>query len=286
MKKNNSVLKASEPTRKIAAERPGLYVLKSGDKGADRLKLLNNAYWPTSKIALEQAGLKKGMSYCDVGCGAGDMILRVANLLEKEGHFTGIDIDARSIEIAKKLAAEAKIKAEFKMMDIETPEKVRSSMFDFVYSRSVLTHLKNPLRALELMVESAKVGGIIAVEDIEFTGSFSYPNCPSYYKFTELYQSVVKGRGADPNIGPKLFGMFQKLGIKDLQISVSQPTFYEGDGKLIAHVTMEHIREAVLSSKLAENSEIDQIIDDMKKFAESSQTLMSFPRVFQVWGRK
>lgn len=262
------------------------YVLQGGDQGADRLKLLNSAFWPTSKIILEKAGLQEGMRFCDFGCGAGNMIVRVANLIHKKGHFSGIDIDKRSLEIAKKVTQEEDIPSDFYALDIEGSNTQQPSTYDFVYSRSVLTHLVHPMKALELMFQSALPGGTILVEDIEFTGSFSYPECPSYYRFTELYQDIVKKRGADPNIGPKLFGMFQKMGIKDIQISVCQPTFYEGDGKFIAQITLEHLREPIVSSNLASHDEIDRLIHEIDKFARDNRTLMSFPRVFQVWGKK
>jgi hypothetical protein len=72
--------------------------------------------------------------------------------------------------------------------------------------------------------------------------------------------------------------------LHDVWFNVVQPTFAKGPGKQIAQVTMEHIREAVRGAGLASDAEIDTVIADLAAFAKNPQTLMSLPRIFQVWG--
>lgn len=268
------------------SQRSDRYVLLGGDKAESRLKMLNNAYWPTSKILFSLIDLKKNTRFLDIGCGAGFMMRDLAKLVNNEIYLEGVDMDPRVVELAQQAFKELKIKGEVRVADITQDKVSDENSCEYVYTRSVLTHLKAPEKILEKMVDAAKPGGIVIVEDIEFTGSFSYPKCPAYYRFAELYQGAVKLRGADPNIGPKIFKMFKEAGLKDISIHVTQPTFYEGDGKRIAEVTMEHIRKAVVDAKLASNFEINQVIQEISEFASSADTLMSFPRVYQVWGKK
>ena len=47
------------------------FVLRGGDHGAERLRLLATAKWPTTKPLLDRAGLRPGMRCLDMGCGAG-----------------------------------------------------------------------------------------------------------------------------------------------------------------------------------------------------------------------
>jgi hypothetical protein len=53
----------------------------------------------------------------------------------------------------------------------------------------------------------------------------------------------------------------------------------------MASITMQRIAGAVISERLATEIEVQQIINELNDAAEDSETVMSLPRVFQVWGR-
>jgi hypothetical protein len=101
-----------------------------------------------------------------------------------------------------------------------------------------------------------------------------------------LYQQVVQRRGGDPNIGPRLVDLLLDACLQRVGVEVVQPTFRGGTGKRIAQVTMEHIREAVVEVGLATPGEVDAIMADLDRFARNPRTILSLPRIFQVWGRK
>jgi hypothetical protein len=54
----------------------------------------------------------------------------------------------------------------------------------------------------------------------------------------------------------------------------------------MASITMQRIADSVISEKLATESEVQQIITKLNDAAADSKTVMSLPRVFQVWGRR
>jgi hypothetical protein len=101
-----------------------------------------------------------------------------------------------------------------------------------------------------------------------------------------LYQQVVRRKGGDPEIGPRLASLLMEAGLQQVRVHVVQPTFRRGPGKRIAQVTMEHIREAVVGAGLVSTAEVDAIVADLERFARSGRTILSLPRIFQVWGRK
>lgn len=68
-------------------------------------------------------------------------------------------------------------------------------------------------------------------------------------------------------------------------MSVVQPTHLEGEGKLMASITMQRIADTVISERLATESEVQQLINELNDAAEDSEIVMSLPKVFQVWGR-
>jgi hypothetical protein len=130
------------------------------------------------------------------------------------------------------------------------------------------------------------VCGRLAVEDIFFPGHVCYPPNATFARYVELYQTVVRTKGADPAIGSRLMGMALNAGLADVQVELVLPIFRHGEGKRVAQVTAEHIREAVLSAGLATSTEVDTIVADLEAFAHDERTLMSIALTFQVWGRK
>ena len=124
------------------------------------------------------------------------------------------------------------------------------------------------------------------LEDIDFSGSFCYPTCAAYNRYTQLYQDIVNRRGGDADIGPKLPGMLGKVGAENVLVNLVQPTHLEGEGKLMASITMQRIADSVISERLATESDVQQTVSELNDAAANSETVMSLPRVFQVWGRR
>ena len=136
------------------------------------------------------------------------------------------------------------------------------------------------------MVGACRPGGVVAVEDIDFSGSFCYPHCAAYERYVDLYQKVVQRRDGDANVGPKLLGLLRKAGATEVQVNVVQPTHVQGEGKLMASITMERIAGSVVSEGLATEEEVEQIIKGLNAAAANVETVMSLPRIFQVWGNR
>jgi SAM-dependent methyltransferase len=260
------------------------YVLRGGAAGAARLRLLARVKWPTTRALLRRAGLRAGMRVLDVGCGAGAVTLALARLIGPAGQAVGIDRDGPCLEIARREAADCRVPAVFhqgEALDLDEPP-----VYDLVFARFLLTHLREPAAALARLVAAARPGGVVVVEDIECAAHFSAPPCPAFARYVQLYQEVVRRKGADPEIGPRLFGLFHDAGLDPVCVSVVQPAYSRGSGKRLAAVTLEHIREAVTAAGLATDAEIDRLLAELKAFAADPRTLLSPPRFFQLWGRR
>lgn len=124
------------------------------------------------------------------------------------------------------------------------------------------------------------------LEDIDFRGHFAEPDCPALLRYVELYTKSVHGRGADPNIGPRLPRLLREAGFEEVQMIVFQPVALEGGIKLLTCVTLEAIAEAVLQDDLATHQELGETIKELYAFARDPHTVLGGPRVFQAWGRK
>ncbi len=259
-------------------------MLRGGQAGEERLRLLNQVKWPTTERLLAAAGLRAGMRVLDLGCGGGAVTLKMAALVGAEGEVVGIDLDPSILRLAQQEADGSKLPVTFRHLGAEELDEVAA--YDFVYARYLLSHLRQPERALEAMVRALRPGGRLAVEDTFFPDHVCHPPNAAFDRFLELYGAVLRAKGADSAIGPRLMGMALDAGLSDVQVELIVPIFREGEGKRVAQVTMEHIREAVLGAELATSTEVDAVVTDLKAFADDERTLMSIAPTFQVWGRK
>jgi len=270
---------------KRSPEQPDSYVLRGGQAGAARLRLINRVKWPTTERLLATAGLRAGMRVLDFGCGSGEVTRRMAALVGAEGgEVVGIDLDPSILRLARREAEDSNLPVIFRHLGAEELEEVAT--YDFAYARYLLSHLRHPERALEAMARALRPGGRLAVEDIFFPGHVCYPPNAAFDRYVELYQAVVRAKGADPAIGPRLMDMALEAGLIEVQVELVVPVFRDGEGKRIGQVTVEHIREAALGAGLATSTEVDAIVAELEAFADDERTLMSIAPTFQVWGRK
>jgi hypothetical protein len=67
---------------------------------------------------------------------------------------------------------------------------------------------------------------------------------------------------------------------------VIQPAFNNGPGKQMACITMDRIKEAVISEGLAGAAEVAQTQTQLEAFTADDESIISLPRIFRVWGVK
>jgi SAM-dependent methyltransferase len=264
-------------------ERPD-YVLRGGSAGRERLRILARVLWPTTETLLDRVGLREGTACLDVGCGGGDVTVEIARLVGPGGSVIGIDMDPTKIDTARREAAARRVpNVSFRVADathgdVEGP-------FDVVYLRFLLTHLKQPESLLARLRPLVRPGGRIVVEDIDFRGHFCHPQNRAFQRYVELYTQVVRRRGCDPEIGPRLPSLLLEAGFGEVGMNVVQPAAFQGETKQIASLTMANIADAVVAEGLATAQEIAEIVGELDQAARDDRTVMSVARVVQSWGR-
>ncbi|MEO8602676.1 MAG: methyltransferase domain-containing protein [bacterium] len=261
------------------------YVIRGGEAGRERLRILARVMQPTTRSLLERAGVREGIACLDVGCGGGDGSVELARLVGPSGRVLGVDLDAEKIEVARREAAALQL-SQIEFQVSEASLRGTAAEFDVVFARFLLTHLGDSAAAVRHMIERLRPGGVAIVEDIDFRGHFCHPELAAFQRYVELYTQVVRRRGADPDIGPRLPELLLDAGCEAVGVQVVQPAGIDGEVKRIAAITMENIADALLAAELASQEEIDAIIGALFAAAADGRTLMSLPRIVQAWGRR
>ena len=261
------------------------YAIRGGKEGKKRLDVLARVLLPTTTQLLDRVGLRRGMKCLDAGCGGGHVATLMSSIVGPEGGVIGTDTDTEILALAKEDAKAANLtNVTFQQLDACAP--LWHNEFDLVYARFLLSHLEKPENCLAAMVEACVPEGTVVIEDTDFVGSFCYPTCAAYERYNELYQELVRRRGGDSNIGSKLPAMLSRPGIQTVELNVIQPVHIRGEGKLMAPLTMSRISEALIAEGLATLTEVQQILTELNHAATDCETVMSLPRIFQVWGKR
>jgi hypothetical protein len=59
-----------------------------------------------------------------------------------------------------------------------------------------------------------------------------------------------------------------------------------GDAKAMPLLTLEAIADSIVTAELATADEVTAAIEDLRAFTARPDTLVSDPRIFQVWARR
>jgi SAM-dependent methyltransferase len=267
------------------SDAPDRYAIRGGREGKKRLDLLGRVLLPTTTELLNRAGLVRGMKCLDVGCGGGHVTIFMARIVGPEGRVIATDTDAEILGLAREDAEAAKV-ANVTFQQADACACLWHDEFDITYARFLLSHLNEPEKCLTAMAKASAPGGTIIIEDTDFRGSFCYPMCAAYERYTELYQKLLQRRGGDSNIGPKLPALLRQGGIETVELNVVQPAHINGEAKMMAPVTMSRIADALMIEGLASENEVRHILTELNRVAADCETVISLPRIFQVWGKR
>lgn len=111
----------------------------------------------------------KKMKILDAGCGTGELTL---GLSDGKRDILGIDINQKSLEIARARAKKFRItKVKFKKFNF-AKEELPKNYYDFIFSIGVLHHTHEPEKNFNKLVKALKKGGFITIGIYNPYGSF------------------------------------------------------------------------------------------------------------------
>ena len=167
-------------------------------------------------------GLKPGDHVLDVGCGAGDDLLSLANMVGPSGRVTGIDNSQVMVETAQRRSEHLDwVKAERGDGNaIPFPD----SSFDACRADRVFIHLQEPEMALDEMLRVLRPGGRILIADPEYD-SLMLDAQPA-----EITRAVVRhltDENRNPFAARHNFRLFRRKNLQKLEVWPSTAVFHD-----------------------------------------------------------
>lgn len=262
----------------------GDYVLATGNAAANRLRILHNVYGPGARELLLRAGIQRGMSVVDLGCGVGMTTQLLAELVGPTGEVVGVDYSAAQVEQARALLPPGLSNVRF-VEASATDTGLHREAFDVVYCRFLLIHLQDPESALREMHGLLKPEGIMAIEDGDLTSASSEPRS-KLEEFSNLFGALGPKWGVDYTLGRRLFHLVLNAKFSHVEISFNQPVFAKGENKRLLELSVAEAGPSFVSAGLVSQEQLKETVAEMRRLGDDETVLAVMPRMSQVWARK
>ena len=262
------------------------YVLATGAAGEERLAVVNEVHGPDTRAFLTKSGLRPGMRVADIGCGIGTISCWMAAQVGAHGSVAGVDISADQVVTARRRALDDGVDNVTFSSASAYDTGLEANGFDLVFCRFVLMHLQRPEAALREMRSLLRPGGILAVEDGDFTALFCHPPLAAFDRFTELYRAAGARHGADFEIGRRLYELVRSAGFDSADVTLAQPIFVRGQAKRLPEWTLAECEATLVEAQLTTPAEIKEIVAVLADYAASDGTAIGMARMMQVAATK
>jgi ubiquinone/menaquinone biosynthesis C-methylase UbiE len=165
--------------------------------------------------SFEYLGVRQGDSILEVGCGAGDDSLLLAQRVGPTGRVVGIDAGEDMISEAKRRAESSHLPVEFFVQDacnLEFPDNT----FDGCRADQVFQHIGDPRKGVSEVIRVARPGARIVICDPDWeTLALDSANKKVTRKIVNYRCDVFRSGW----IGRQLAGLFKSLGLADVFVS-------------------------------------------------------------------
>ena len=207
-----------------ASNSDATYTLGRTSHETNRLIEQSRIYGESTHRLCKRAGITKGMRVLEIGSGAGDVALTIAEFIGPTGQVVGVDINAEILDTARQRATDTGTQnVEFIAGDART--FTFSEKFDAIVGRFVLMYMADPREAFATLITHLKPGGIAAFQEPEYTlyPAFLHPDTPLMNQLITWILDVFKHSGAHLDMGIGLYQAFVDAGLPAPAMHLESP---------------------------------------------------------------
>jgi ubiquinone/menaquinone biosynthesis C-methylase UbiE len=189
------------------------------------LKHVRDEWWDEAftTFLVERLRPRVGNRILDVGCGTGEVELRLARLRIPQVTFIGIDRLIERTIVAERTTDGHNLKASFGAADarhLPFPDRT----FDSTFCVAVLQHITDIGEALREFARVTRPGGRVLAVEPDNAARYWYSSSPAgmtaFAEARAFFEALARSRGevVEPRVGPRLATLFAESGIEPLEV--------------------------------------------------------------------
>lgn len=182
-----------------------------------RLHALTAVFDEPTHRRLEGLGSLHGWTCLDVGAGSGTVSRWLAKRVGETGMVVACDRDTRFLDM------QPTSQVQVKNVDI-TDNDVTMPMFDLVYARFVLAHLRQRDALVGRLASWVRPGGVLVLVDSADLGTPTSTYQPYRQTMQALWRFLAHAIGTDINFGLRHRAALSAVGLSNITMSVDLPT--------------------------------------------------------------
>ena len=269
----------------------GSYALSRAPAETRRLQTQAQILNPSTQQLFEQAGITTGMKVLDVGSGAGDVALLLADRVGPSGGVVGVDSDPTVLETARaRVEAAGLTNVSFLVGDIATMPL--ETEFDAIVGRLIFTHLRSPAAVLHRLASHLRPGGIVAFQEFDAANVATTPVHPPnpliHQVFTWMFEALRRA-GLPVRMGLDLYTVFLDAGLPAPHMSGEAMIIAGPDwvGYVWGAEMIRTVLPLILKFGLATEEEvgISTLAERMRDEAVSQRLVIRGPDIITAWTR-
>jgi SAM-dependent methyltransferase len=191
------------------------YVLDHSDPEIERLQIQSAALSNITNRLLRECNVQPGMRVLDIGCGAGDVSLLLAQVVGSSGLVVAIDREARAIETTHSRATAAGYRNVEAIVATEDDIPAKKP-FDAVFGRNFLPHQRDPVAVIRKAAAAVRPGGIVAFQEFAIYQPNRFQALPSVALYDQIAAAMNAALAAtipSPDVTGRLVSCFAEAGL-------------------------------------------------------------------------
>src|SRR4029077_7502610 len=173
------------------------YTFGDSELAERRRELLGTTFQDTTRDFLRAQAPADPALAVDLGCGPGHTTELLRDTLHPKLTLAIDFSEAYVAATAKRVGGDPGVEV-IEADALELPEQVRDA--DAIFVRMLLTHLRDPLGAVDLWLERLKPGGAVLLEEVESIETEE----PALARYLALQREMLEANGNRLEIGPQL----------------------------------------------------------------------------------